>query len=515
MRTRQAALAVAAMAAALAGTLAADGPAMAAAPSADTLVAWGSNNGGQLGNGTTTFANGPVAVSLPSGVQVTSAAAGSSHTLAVTSTGSMLAWGTNSLGQLGNGTHTSTTTPVQVTLPAGTSVTQASAGTSFSLAVTSAGGVLAWGGNGNGQLGDGTTTTRTTPVPVNLPAGTTVTQVSAGTAFSLALTSTGQVLAWGKNADGELGNGTTQRSSTPVQVALPSGVTATEVAAGGTFGLALTSSGQVLAWGTGALGTGAASSTTPVFVAMPSGASAALIAAGGTTGYAALSGGNALAWGGGTAGQLGNSTTTSSATPVTVSVGFGGTLVAIAAGAQSAVTLDAHGNIATWGTGALGTGGGSSTTTSSAPVNAALPAGDTGAAIASGSSANSDLALLAPPPPPVEPVLQCQIIGNTNGLANSPTPNGCTIARADTSFVVDFAVENGNNGFTWTVPAGFQQVGGCNASSAFCDLGVKASTAEQDIAVTVVTNDSAANPVTLTETATIPNICGTTNPTVC
>jgi alpha-tubulin suppressor-like RCC1 family protein len=488
----------------LAGGLAASGPAMAAPP-AGSLVAWGSNNGGQLGNGTTTNAAGPVAVSLPSGVQVTSAAAGSSHSLAITSAGSMLAWGTNSLGQLGNGTHTSTTTPVQVALPTGTSVTQASAGTSFSLAVTSAGGVLAWGGNGNGQLGDGTTTTRTTPVPVNLPAGTTVTQVSAGTAFSLALTSTGQVLAWGINRDGELGNGSTQRSSTPVPVALPSGVTATEVAAGGTFGLALTSSGQVLAWGTGALGTGATSSTTPVFVAMPSGASAALIAAGGTTGYAALSGGGILSWGGGTAGQLGNSTTTSSATPVSVSVGFGGTLQAIAAGAQSAVVLDAHGNVITWGTGPLGTGG--STATSSAPVNVALPAGDVGVAIASGSSANSDLALLQPPPPPVEPVLQCQIIGNTNGLANAPTPNGCTIARADTGFVVDFAVENGNNGFTWTVPAGFQQVGGCNASSAFCDLSVRASTAEQDITVTVVTNDSAANPVTLTETATIPNIC--------
>jgi alpha-tubulin suppressor-like RCC1 family protein len=512
MRTRPAALAAAALAAVLAGGLAASGPAMAAPP-AGSLVAWGSTNGGQLGNGTTTDAASPVAVTLPSGVQVTSAAAGSTHTLAVTSAGSMLAWGTNSLGQLGNGTHTSTTAPVQVSLPTGTSVTQASAGTSFSLAVTSAGGALAWGGNGNGQLGDGTTNTRTTPVPVHLPSGTTVTQVSAGTAFSLALTSTGQVLAWGKNADGELGNGSTQRSSTPVAVALPSGLTVTEVAAGGTFGLALTSSGQVLAWGTGALGTGSTSSTTPVFVSLPSGASAAQIAAGGTTGYAALSGGGALAWGGGTAGQLGNGTTTSSATPVPVSLGSSGTLQAIAAGTQSAVALDSSGNVLTWGTGALGIGG--TQTSSSTPVDAALPSGQIGVAIASGSSANSGLAVLQPAPPPVEPVLQCQIIGNTNGLANAPTPNGCTIARADTSFVVDFAVENGNNGFTWTVPAGFQQVGGCNATSPFCDLGVKASTAEQDITVTVVTNDSAANPVTLTETATIPNICGGTNPTVC
>lgn len=509
MRTRPAVLAAAVLAAMTAGALTASGPALAAPP-AGSLVAWGSNNGGQLGNGTTTDAASPAPVSLASGASVTSAAAGSTHTLAITSAGSMLAWGTNSLGQLGNGTSTSTTTPVPVTLPAGTSVTQASAGTSFSLAVTSAGGVLAWGGNGSGQLGDGTGTTRTTPVPVHLPSGTTVTQVSAGTAFSLALTSTGQVLAWGANSAGQLGNGSTSRSSTPVAVAIPSGLTATEVAAGGTFGLALTSSGQVLAWGTGALGTGATSSTTPVFVTLPSGAFVTQIAAGGTTGYAAFSGGGALAWGGGTAGQLGNGTATSSATPVSISLpdaSGAAPLTALAAGTQSAMALDSSGNVLTWGTGALGVGG--TQTASRVPVDAALPRGEVGVAIGSGSSAGSDLAVLqaaATPPPPVEPVLRCQIIGNTNGLANAPTPNGCTIARADTSFTVDFAVQDGNGGFTWTVP-NFEQSAGCNATSAFCDFNVRASTAEQDITVTVVTVDSAGTPVTLTETATIPNIC--------
>jgi alpha-tubulin suppressor-like RCC1 family protein len=505
------ALAGAALVAVLAGGLTASGPAMAAAPPTGTLVAWGSNNGGQLGNGTTTNAAGPVAVSLPSGVQVTSAAAGSTHALAITSAGSMLAWGTNSTGQLGNGTTTSTDTPVPVDLPSGTSVTQASAGTGFSLAVTSAGQVLAWGGNASGQLGDGTGTTRTTPVLASLPSGTTATQVSAGTAFSVALTSTGQVLAWGTNRDGELGNGSTNSSSTPAAVHLPAGTTATEVAAGGQFGLALTTSGQVLAWGTGALGNGASSSTTPVAVTLPSGAFVTQIAAGGTTGYAALSGGGELAWGAGTAGQLGNGTAASSSTPVSVSLPSGSgaaPLAAIAAGSQSALALDSSGNVLTWGTGALGVGG--TQTASRVPAAAALPRGEVGAAIGSGSSASSDLAVLQPAaasPPPVEPILQCQIIGNTNGLANAPTPNGCTIARADTGFVVDFAVENGNGGFTWTVPAHFEQAGGCGATSEFCDFGVKASTAEQDITVTVVTDDSAGHPVTLTETATIPNLC--------
>jgi alpha-tubulin suppressor-like RCC1 family protein len=506
------ALAGAALVAVLAGGLTASGPAMAAAPPTGTLVAWGSNNGGQLGNGTTTNAAGPVAVSLPSGVQVTSAAAGSTHTLAITSAGSMLAWGTNSLGQLGNGTQTSTTTPVPVTLPAGTSVTQASAGTSFSLAVTSAGGVLAWGGNGNGQLGDGTSTTRLTPVSVHLPSGTTVTQVSAGTAFSLALTSTGQVLAWGANSSDQLGNGSTNRSSTPVPVAIPSGVTVTEVAAGGTFGLALTSSGQVLAWGTGALGTGATSSATPVFVTLPSGDVVTQIAAGGTTGYGALSGGGILAWGDGTAGQLGNSTTTSSATPVTVTAGFGGgTLAAIAAGAQSAVALDAHGNVLTWGTGALGTGG--STATSSSPVHAALPAGEVGAAIVSGSSASFDLALLTSPPPPVEPTLTCQLIasgGQDNGDVSPASPNGCTTTFPAPNYVVEWQVQNAATTPSWTVPSGTEAVAGCTVGETICEREVHAIPGDQTFSASVATEDSAGNPVTLTETATIPAVCGST-----
>jgi len=77
--------------------------------------------------------------------------------------------------------------------------------------------------NTNGELGNGTTTESHTPVPVSLPTGTTVKAISAGESHSLALTRTGQVLAWGFNAVGQLGNGTTTDSETPVPVALPTG----------------------------------------------------------------------------------------------------------------------------------------------------------------------------------------------------------------------------------------------------------------------------------------------------
>src|SRR5450759_1150748 len=117
-----------------------------------------------------------------------------------------------------------------------------------SIAVVS-GSAWAWGYNGSGQLGNGTTTNSSTPVAVSLPSGTTVTAIAGGGFHSLALTSTGQVLAWGDNTYGQLGNGTTISSSTPVGVSLPSGTTVTAIAGGGQHSLALTSTGQVLAWG--------------------------------------------------------------------------------------------------------------------------------------------------------------------------------------------------------------------------------------------------------------------------
>ena len=89
------------------------------------------------------------------------------------------------------------------------------------VAATASRTVLAWGSNGSGELGDGTTTDSDTPVRVDLAKGTKVTGISAGANFSLARTSKGHALAWGQNHDGELGNGENADSETPVRVQLP------------------------------------------------------------------------------------------------------------------------------------------------------------------------------------------------------------------------------------------------------------------------------------------------------
>ncbi len=235
-----------------------------AAVAADTILAWGDNSFGQFGNGTTTSSRTPVAVRLPAGTTVTAIAGSDTHSLALTSAGTVLAWGGNTFGQLGDGTTTSSSTPVAVRLPAGTTVTAIAAGANHSLAITSTGAVFAWGENRAGQLGDGTTTSSSTPVAVRLPAGTTVTAIAGGLGHSLAVTSTGTTLAWGGNARGQLGDGTTTGSSTPITVKLPP---ATAVAAGDFHSLALTATDTVHAWGAnsfGQLGDGSTSdSSTP------------------------------------------------------------------------------------------------------------------------------------------------------------------------------------------------------------------------------------------------------------
>ena len=118
------------------------------------------------------------------------------------------------------------------------------AGNWHSLAVKSDGTVWAWGTNSVGELGDGTTTSCDTPVQVSGLSG--VVAVAGGSYHNLALKSDGTVWAWGWNVAGELGDGTTAQRDTPVQVSSLSGVLA--VAAGNTLSLAVRSDGTVWAW---------------------------------------------------------------------------------------------------------------------------------------------------------------------------------------------------------------------------------------------------------------------------
>lgn len=197
------------------------------------VYAWGGNDDGQLGTGTRKGSHVPVRVRLPGGVKITAVAAGQSFALARTAAGGLLAWGANFDGQLGTGRKGGISKiPVRVRLPAGSKVQGLFAGTEHVLALTAAGTVLSWGFNGDGELGDGTTTDRSRPVRVRFPVGTKITAISAGSFHSLARDSLGHVLAWGENNVGELGNDTGVSSSLPVPVLLPANTSATAIGSG-------------------------------------------------------------------------------------------------------------------------------------------------------------------------------------------------------------------------------------------------------------------------------------------
>jgi alpha-tubulin suppressor-like RCC1 family protein len=220
-----------------------------------SVMCWGDDSLGQLGNGTstTTPIQGPVDVTgLTGGVKAVSA--GSDSACALTASGGVKCWGWNVYGQLGTGSLPQSATPVDVTgLTSG--ITAISAGDQHACAVTTQGGVKCWGSNKNGQLGDGTTTDSAVPVDVTGMSG--VTAIASGAdddpvnhygAFTCALTSAGGVKCWGGNSAGQLGNGATTDSPIPVDVAgLTAGVS--QIFAGADYACALMSAGGVKCWG--------------------------------------------------------------------------------------------------------------------------------------------------------------------------------------------------------------------------------------------------------------------------
>jgi alpha-tubulin suppressor-like RCC1 family protein len=256
-------------------------------------------------------------------------AAGAAHTCALKG-GQVYCWGYNYYGQLGDGTTTDRTTPTLVADGAmGNSGVTAVAASAYHTCALKGGQVYCWGRNNNGQLGDGTYTHRNTPTLVaNGAMGNSgVTAVAAGDHHTCALKG-GQVYCWGWNDYGQLGDGTTTDRTTPTLVANGamdnSGVTAVAVSERHTCAL---KGGQVYCWGYngyGQLGDGTYTHrTTPTLVANGAmGNSGVTAVAGGAYLHTcALKGGQVYCWGWNYYGQLGDGTTTDRTTPTLVANG--------------------------------------------------------------------------------------------------------------------------------------------------------------------------------------------------
>ena len=236
-------LAAAGLAAAATAAAWAAPPAVAAATPG--VFAWGDNDHGQLGDGTTIERDSPIQVAgLPAGVKQVTVSPTASFSAALAG-GTVYAWGANGFGQLGNDSTIDHHSPGAVVGLTG--AVQISAGGGFMLAVDSSGAVWSWGLNDSGQLGNGTAGTGTnTDVPGRVPGLSGIIEVAAGDETSLALRSDGTVWAWGSNAQGQLGDGTTVNRDTAERVPGLTGIT--QIAAKGAS-FALRSDGTLFAWG--------------------------------------------------------------------------------------------------------------------------------------------------------------------------------------------------------------------------------------------------------------------------
>ncbi len=341
-----------------------------------TAYGWGSNYTGQLGDGTNTDRLSPVKIYGATGA--TNVTAGGYHSLLLKSDGTVWGTGNNADGQLGNGTYE--TTFIMFPCPGVANATQIAAGGSHSLALASDGSVMAWGDNHGGQLGDNMNEL-TSPVAVSVPNLAGASQIQAGSAYCIALKSDGTALAWGDNADGQLGNGGHGKRDAPQMVA---GVGDILQTSGGYYHqLVLQPNGTVWAWGAnfvGQVGDGTYFERDSA-VKIPGLKSITQIAGGGFHSLALKSNGTVWAWGDNYYGELGDGGSEySSAVPVQVQ-GLTN-VVQISSGAYSSFAVKSDGTVWAWGDnyfGELGDGG--SEYFSNVPVQVA---GITGATQVSG-----------------------------------------------------------------------------------------------------------------------------------
>ncbi|MGV3664023.1 MAG: cadherin-like beta sandwich domain-containing protein, partial [Prosthecobacter sp.] len=414
------------------------------------VVAWGASTYGALGSSSTGSMAAVTTVGTPlAGRTLLKLASGGGHSLALCSDGTLVAWGRNDHGQLGNAANTNSSTPVAVTVAgtalAGKYVIAISAGDTHSLALCSDGTLAAWGGNNYGQLGNNTTTSSNVPVTVMTAgtplAGRAVVALGAGASHNLVLCSDGTLVTWGA---GPLGTGGSS-SGLPVAVTTAgtplAGRTAASIAVGVSHNVVACSDGTLVSWGInnfGQLGNNTVTdSLLPTAVAtvgtVVAGKTIASLATGAYHNLVLCSDGTLAAWGFNSAGALGNGSIVVGRVPgpvTTTGVLSGRTLVAVTAGGYFSQVRCADGSVAAWGANSGYQLGNGSTSSSFVPVlvsTSALQSGERLTALHPGSSSGHSLGIVSMTVTPTATTLPASRIASTtaqlNGAVNASGSN--------------------------------------------------------------------------------------------
>ena len=306
-----------------------------------SLYAWGDNDSGRLGDGTTADKITPI--QIESDTDWTSVFGGGGHTVGLKVDGSLYAWGQNTYGQLGDGTAVNKHTPTQI--GSDSDWASVSAGYLHTVGIKSDGSLYAWGNNDDGELGDGTIADKS--IPTQIGSDRDWASVSAGYYYTVAIKIDGSLYAWGKNDDGELGDGTASDKFIPTQIG--SDTDWASVFAGYYYTVAIKDDGSLYAWGNndfGQLGDGTTvGKDTPTQIGLDRDWASVSCGVYHTVGL--TSDGSFYVWGSDFDGQLGDSTTAVKFTPT--QIGSDTEWVSVSAGVLYTAAIKVDGSLYAWG----------------------------------------------------------------------------------------------------------------------------------------------------------------------